>query len=270
MKLTWYYYVPGVLLCLVGAVVLPVPTFAKPINKSIQPIFAKPESSEQPSPEKLKLIQEQKRLQTQNTTLESDSASDATVEPVLPKANFNDGLTRHEILLEQRLQRLNQFQRIPEDKRLFLQEHFEAELDWMTDARSRLRAAASDEDRATIRTEIRDHIKSVQTERRIELAKTVQLPEESRVDRAEAITEHFSTMITNLETAGLDVSTSQELFSSYQAAVASLDEAHDAVLTNKTVETIEQLKLALENVRSSSLNLRNQLRSILTTVQLTN
>lgn len=175
-----------------------------------------------------------------------------------------EGFQFHTSVLEQRIARLENSSFIPEEKRSELIAKFSEELEWLKTKRAELEAAETPEDKAAIKQEIIDHVKTEREQRRSELADSVTLPKTSPTELTEKITERFNAVKEKLANAGKDTTNLASAISVYEQSVVNLNTAAEAVETEKTIETIQALRDAIQNTRLAVTEVRNVLQSIVT------
>lgn len=168
----------------------------------------------------------------------------------------------HEDVLTERIEEVESNESIPEEKKEQILERFNDELIWVQTKKTELIEAASSEEEQVIREEIIEHVRSVQTERKQQLAATVQLPRQSPTKLATQISDRFTVIAERLAANGSDTTALNDAIAQYDAAVAELDSSYAAVQANKTVETLQNLRDRIKAVRDAGIAVRNSVQSI--------
>ncbi|MBI2415148.1 MAG: hypothetical protein HYV33_00605 [Candidatus Kerfeldbacteria bacterium] len=227
-------------------VVLPTVTLAAP-HRTLQPKpnFNKPLVSPQ-----------------RNNTNQSILPNKLNVRKPERPQTLNDGINQHEQIIQQRIQRLQNFNRIPEAKRAEVLADFETELAWLQTMRERLTAANSEADAQSIRQEIIEHVRTKREQRQQLITEQITLPTYQSNDRAEQIIGHFNVIIQHLDDAGVDISELQTTLADYQLASQQLKQQQDALLQDKTIDHLRAVRDQLQTVQGLGQQLRNQIQSI--------
>ncbi len=178
-------------------------------------------------------------------------------------ANAIEAVQIHEEVINERIQQLQDNDRIPEEKKTELIQKLSDELAWMQDKNTALQNADTMEERQAIRKEIATHAHTEQQNRRQTLAKAITLPEQSPAVIAQQINDRFTQISDRLERTGKDTTALNAAITQYQTAVTNLSNSYTAAQSDQTVETLQQLRDSIEAVRTSGEQVRNAIQSLL-------